>query len=212
MPSSQRQSQWLHLLDLAIVAIDTLEGKYAWSLGGGTALALRIDHRVSFDIDLFFPDATALRLLSPHRNAVVRALSDTWQEPGHYLKIERPEGEIDFLCAALMTTPGTEPWPIGDRSIPLETPREVLAKKLYFRGNRLLARDLFDIAAVRRLAPEEFEAAIAAAPDGARRAADILRRRGKRLKAELPQAVRPTAMGKAILDIDILDLAAALDR
>ena len=61
MPSSQRQSQWLHLLDLAIVAIDTLEGKYAWSLGGGTALALRIDHRVSFDIDLFFPDATALR-------------------------------------------------------------------------------------------------------------------------------------------------------
>ena len=52
MPSSQRQSQWLLLLDLAIAAIDTLPGGYTWSLGGGTALALRIDHRVSFDIEL----------------------------------------------------------------------------------------------------------------------------------------------------------------
>ena len=52
---------------------------------------------------------------------------------------------------------------------------------------------------------------IVAAPEGARRAADILRRRGKRLKAELPQAVRPTAKGKSILETDILDLAAALD-
>jgi hypothetical protein len=197
---------------LALGAIDTLSLPYDWSFGGGTALAIQLDHRTSYDIDIFFPDSRALRELSPQRNPAVRALSDIWQEPGHHLTIERPEGEIDFLSVALRTAPGVRPWRFHDREIPLETPCEIMAKKLCFRGNRLLARDLFDIAAIRHMAPSDFDAAVLAEPTAARRVADTLQRRSERLVAELPQAVRPTTSGERLLDIDVPALVLALNR
>src|SRR4051794_26702968 len=85
---------WRDLLRLALPALEALPAGMSWALGGGTALALTLAHRVSFDIDVFFTDSRALRLLSPNRNPLVRAISDRWQEPGNYIKIERPEGEI----------------------------------------------------------------------------------------------------------------------
>lgn len=87
-----------------------------------------------------------------------------------------------------------------------------MAKKMCFRGNRLLARDLFDIAAIRRLAPRDFDAAILAEPTAARRVADTLQRRSEKLMAELPQAVRPTTSGGRLFDIDIPALVLALNR
>ena len=46
--------------------------------------------------------------------------------------------------------------------------------------------------------------------EGARRAADELRRRAKRFSQELPQAINPTASGAQFLDVDPLEIAAAL--
>ncbi len=62
-------------------------------------MSISLNHRISYDIDIFFQDASALKLLSPLKNAKIKALSDDWQQPGNYLKIERPEGDIDFLIA-----------------------------------------------------------------------------------------------------------------
>jgi hypothetical protein len=52
------------LLDRALPALDHAlgpdpfaRGRPSWSLGGGTAIALRIAHRLSDDIDLFVPTA-----------------------------------------------------------------------------------------------------------------------------------------------------------
>lgn len=212
MSNSHPESRWPQLLELALGAIDSLAQPYDWSLGGGTALAIQLDHRTSYDIDIFFPDSRALRELSPQRNPMVRALSDIWQEPGHYLKIELQDGEIDFLSVALRTAPGVRAWPFTNREIPLETPCEIVAKKMCFRATRFLARDLFDIAAVRTLAPADFDAAVLAEPDAAKRVADTLRRRGTQLVEELPQAVRPTAKGEALPKIDVFDIARSLDR
>src|SRR3546814_19758299 len=75
-------SKWPRLLDAALTALDGLPGNFEWTLGGGTGLAIELNHRVSYDIGVFFTDARALRLLSPNRNPLVRKLSDKCQESG----------------------------------------------------------------------------------------------------------------------------------
>jgi hypothetical protein len=71
-----------------------------WSLGGGTALALHLNHRISFDVDIFLDHPGALKELM--KNPKTKRLSDDREFPGNYLKIIRPEGEIDFILAATM--------------------------------------------------------------------------------------------------------------
>ncbi|MBE9558799.1 MAG: nucleotidyl transferase AbiEii/AbiGii toxin family protein [Proteobacteria bacterium] len=211
MSKSLIQTEWSRLLTLALEALDTLPPATHWTWGGGTALAFRLDHRISFDIDIFLTDAEAMRLLSPQRNPTMRAITDKWQEPGHYLKLQRDEGEIDFIVSALRTEPGYRAWTFDGRDLPLETAAEVLAKKLHWRGSRELARDVFDMAAAWRLDPGSLAEAIAASPEGARRAADEITRRYKRIARELPNAVNPTAVGEEILlKIDLLELASVL--
>lgn len=45
-----------------------------WSFGGGTALALRLNHRVSNDVDIFLNDAQLLLLVTPRLNGDVAAV------------------------------------------------------------------------------------------------------------------------------------------
>ncbi|HEX6014300.1 MAG TPA: nucleotidyl transferase AbiEii/AbiGii toxin family protein [Geminicoccaceae bacterium] len=205
------EEPWQPLLDAALAVLATLGPQVRWSWGGGTALALSLGHRASIDVDIFLPDATALRALSPQRNPTVRALTSRWQEPGHYLKLELEQGEVDFISAPLLTGPGTVAWPYRGRDLPLETVAEVLAKKLHWRGSRVLARDVFDLEAARRLDPAGFVQAIAAVPEGARRVADQIRRGLPRLKRELPLAVRPLPAGEPLLRADLLALASDLE-
>lgn len=212
MNSSQLEGNWPRLLEHALAALDTLPGAAGWSWGGGTALSMRLDHRVSLDIDIFLTDAADLQRLLPTANPVVRAMTDNWQAPGHYLKLLFDEGEVDFIVAPPRTGQASDVWPWRGRSLPLETTAEVLAKKLHWRGSRALARDIFDLEAARRFDGAGFEAALAAEPAGAARVADVIVRRERRIAKELPMAVRPTERGTKILDLDILELAAVLRR
>ena len=63
-----RTSKWKQLLELVLPALDELSNELPWSLGGGTALAISLNHRISYDIDIFFQDASALKFLSPNKN------------------------------------------------------------------------------------------------------------------------------------------------
>jgi len=199
-------------LRLALRALDSLDPAPDWTWGGGTALASHLAHRTSHDIDLFLPDTRALRDLHPARNAVVRGLSENIQVPGHYVKIVRPKGEIDFIAAPLLTAPGFGLWEFEGRAVQRETVAEILAKKLRWRGSRAPARDVFDLLAAERWAPEDFKAAVEAEPEGARRVADGIRAGLSRLKKELPGAIDPTDRGRELFEADLLELAAALDR
>ncbi|MGH6949151.1 MAG: nucleotidyl transferase AbiEii/AbiGii toxin family protein [Kiloniellales bacterium] len=211
MNNSLLETRWPELLRIALSALDTLPPETRWSWGGGTALSIRLEHRISFDIDIFLSDSTSLRLLSPQRNDVVRRIADNWHEPGHYLKLLCDEGELDFIASGILTSPGTTPWDFEGHRVPLETVAEVIAKKLHYRASRALARDVFDFAAALEFAPQELKDAIRAEPEGARRAADWIRRHISRLAREWPQAVRPTKVGEALLDVDLLAVAAELD-
>lgn len=128
MNNSLTQTQWPKLLGLTLQALDSLHDEYQWSWGGGTALSTQLDHRISFDIDIFFTNADALRAISPQNNSIVRKITKKWQQPGHYIKLERKEGEIDFIVSQFFTTPGTAPWHHKGRDLPRETVREILAK------------------------------------------------------------------------------------
>jgi len=77
-------SAWRELLALILPFIDAAPGIGPFSFGGGTALGESLHHRVSYDIDLFFESARALRTLSPQRNPALReAIGSRWQEPDH---------------------------------------------------------------------------------------------------------------------------------
>ncbi len=126
-------------------------GMNSWSFGGGTALMLQINHRESHDIDLFIEDAQYLPYLNPETQDYDLALapSDYETDGTRALKIVFDGvGEIDFICCDPVTeTPFTKA-EIRGRNVRLETPAEILAKKVVFRGSQLQPRDMFDIAAV----------------------------------------------------------------
>lgn len=124
-----------------------------WTLGGGTALALRIAHRLSDDIDIFVP-GRRLKEFTPHANPATKAIADKFQWPGAYLKLKFPNGEIDFLSPVLQTEPGYTVETFRGRPIALETTEEVIIKKIRYRTTTFAARDIFDLAAAARTAPE----------------------------------------------------------
>ena len=148
-------SRWPELFDMAMAIIDQANaqgiGMNSWSFGGGTALMLQINHRESHDIDLFIEDAQYLPYLNPETQDYDLALapSDYETDGTRALKIVfEGVGEIDFICCDPVTeTPFTKA-EIRGRNVRLETPAEILAKKVVFRGSQLQPRDMFDIAAV----------------------------------------------------------------
>ena len=203
---------WRTLLELALPALDEVGADVKWTLGGGTGLALKLNHRISYDIDIILEDAGHLRALSPKRNTASSAISDRWQEPGHYLRMERDEGVIDFIVAARQTD--LTPWRYSfkGRDIPVEEPAEILAKKLKYRGSRIVSRDIFDILALHRFDPETVKVAVAAAPEGARLAVDRIRRIEKRYRETIGEEVNPTASGVELLEVNPMEAAEILSK
>ena len=79
--------------------------------------------------------------------------------PGSFVKLQFEEGEIDFVAAPNLTHAAWEPWEIQGRPVRVETAAEMIAKKMYHRGDRATARDLFDLAMVVEREPDVLAAA-----------------------------------------------------
>jgi hypothetical protein len=64
-----RPSDWARLFRMACSLIRQVNSEQSiidsWSLGGGTAMMLQIDHRESHDVDIFLPDPQFLSYLDP---------------------------------------------------------------------------------------------------------------------------------------------------
>lgn len=143
---------WQGLLQQAYSLIDEIAthgiDNPFWTFGGGTVLMLRYRHRLSKDIDIFVPDPQYLGFVSPRLSDVAEAVSDKYVEGPGYIKLLRPEGEIDFVASPNLTSDPFEVWELLGRQIKVETSAEIVAKKLWHRGDRATARDLFDLALV----------------------------------------------------------------
>lgn len=122
-----------------------------WSFGGGTALMLQIGHRESFDIDIFIDDPQVLPYLNPQTQGFALDMDpDAYSSDGtHALKIVFKDiGEIDFIVASPLTPEPVRETEVRGQKVCLETPAEIVAKKIFYRGALMQPRDMFDIACV----------------------------------------------------------------
>ena len=150
---------WEDLLPHALSIIEDIKSHGTpdpfWTFGGGTVLMFRYQHRLSKDIDIFVPDPQYLGFVTPRLSDVAAAVStDYVEDQSSYVKLIRPEGEIDFVASPNLTEAPFEMWNIGGQHIRVETAAEIVAKKLWHRGDRATARDLFDLSLVIEREPE----------------------------------------------------------
>ena len=156
---------WEKLFPRALALIDEISryGGIAdpfWTLGGGTVLMFRYHHRLSKDIDIFVPDPQYLGYVTPRLSDTAAGLTqDYTEQPGAFVKLQFEEGEVDFVAAPNLLADAWETWDIGGRSVKVETAAEIIAKKMYHRGDRATARDLFDLALVIEREPQQLVAA-----------------------------------------------------
>jgi predicted nucleotidyltransferase component of viral defense system len=119
-------------------------GKDEWTFGGGTALMLYFNHRNSFDIDIFLHDVNLIGCLTPRLNSKTAKYISDYTEASNFLKLNYPEGEIDFILAPFLTSTPWKTLKVQGLQVRVETPVEIIIKKLFYRAELLKARDIFD--------------------------------------------------------------------
>ena len=125
-----------------------------WTFGGGTVLMLRHGHRVSKDIDIFVPDPQYLGYVNPRISDAASDITTQYEEHAGFVKLVLPDGEIDFVVSRNLMSPGYDEWTLMDHVVKVETSAEIVAKKMWHRGDRPTARDLFDLCLVIEREPD----------------------------------------------------------
>lgn len=143
---------WEILFQRAIELIDSVSESGTtledWSFGGGTVLMRRHHHRISKDIDIFILDPQYLGYLTPRLSTKAESLTQNYVEQHAFVKLFFPEGEIDFIVAGPLTPEPTVTENLFGRNVLVETSTEIIAKKIWHRGEEFTARDIFDLAMV----------------------------------------------------------------
>ncbi len=123
-----------------------------WSFGGGTALSYcYYQHRMSYDIDIFLEDFSAITILLDNKDEIARnlgipiSLVKSSSSNLTFILKENDEGlKLDFLYGtALTSTPYCSKTIFGFQNITLQTPMEILARKLKHRET-VTIRDFVD--------------------------------------------------------------------
>ena len=160
--AEDRLKIWETLFKRALVLIDSVQKAGItlsdWSFGGGTVLMRRYRHRFSKDIDIFIPSPQYLNYLSPHLNDVTEEMTGDYTLQAELLKLRLPEGEIDFLVSEPLTESALSAETILGREVMVESSVEIVAKKVWYRGDRFKARDILDLALVAEKEPEALRA------------------------------------------------------
>lgn len=175
-PDLNRPGVWRELWPQALGLMRHLEAMVEqplWTFGGGTVLMLRHGHRLSKDIDLFVPDPQYLGYVNPRLSEVAEAVSADYEENAEFIKFYLPQGEIDIVVGAALIAQPYEVVRHAGREIKVERSAEIIAKKMWHRGDQAKARDLFDLCAVAALEPAAIDEA---RPFFARHGAAFLRR------------------------------------
>ena len=110
-------------------------------LVGGTALALQIGHRISFDFDFFSKNELPSNLLQKIKRIFPSSnLEVLYRETGE---------QLTLLLDGVKTTFFHYPYPVIDKfvkyqSVPVATVREIAAMKAFSIGKRLSYKDYID--------------------------------------------------------------------
>lgn len=201
--ADERLKAWETLFQRTLELIDSVAASGTvlkdWSFGGGTVLMRRYHHRYSKDIDIFVPDPQFLGYLTPRLNTKAESLTTDYVEQAGFLKLFFPEGEIDFVASGPLTRTPTIPETLFGREVAVETSTEIIAKKIWHRGEQFTARDIFDLALV---AEKE--------PDALWEIRPILR--GRRNMVLQRIATQETALRETFAELEILDYRRGFDE
>ena len=182
-----RPGPWRELFPAAMRLMEHLERVTRdpiWSFGGGTVLMLRIHHRQSKDIDLFVQDPQYLGYVNPRLSDVAEDITHDYEEAAEYVKLFLPAGEIDVVVGSALTDHPFEIVEHEGRILRVETNAEILAKKMWHRGHRARARDLFDLCAVNDADPDAITVASPFMKRHGQRFLEVLDERGKVMQRE----------------------------
>ena len=136
------------LLERAIRSLEEANiSENLWAVGGGTVLSSVYGHRLSKDIDIFISEPQLLGGISPRFNPVTEEALD-YEETNSFVSLTFPEGKIDFVNASQISGFRPEKKNFLGSVVYVEDPVEIVSKKLFFRGQYVLPRDLFDLAVV----------------------------------------------------------------
>ena len=158
LPDGRRQ-----MLAAAYPVLSRFPGDRNITLGGGSALAARWNHRHSADIDLFLQDPVHHRRNYQSRDRFRRAFEsiDSFRacrcavDGGEISFKDQSASESRIHSIAVTTMPVSSQVAMGT-AICLETSAEILAKKLHKRliaAHRHLPRDIHDLAWAAKLDP-----------------------------------------------------------
>jgi hypothetical protein len=156
---------WKSLLGYAFAVIDEVmrEHKVPFPIriGGGSMLLRRYGHRRSKDLDLFVTDARLVKWCSPRFNETAADLFPDYGEDAVTTKLIMGVQEIDIIAAnPIVEEDGTEAAVFDGRQVLVERPREILAKKVVYRGRQFQPRDVFDLGCIAEAEPEEIGAIV----------------------------------------------------
>lgn len=142
---------------------------------------------------MFLQDAQALGFLSPRLSDFAASVTTECQEAANGIKLLTAHGDIDFIVAGDVSDQPPEPLVVEGQETLVETPTEILAKKIQYRGIAFAQRDIFDLAVMMRVDPTQADAAIRACTrDALEATAQAIASKLPRLAAELPGFVNPT--------------------
>lgn len=142
---------WRSLLEKAIRAVAVVERSTGLPqqirIGGGTVLSALWGHRYSRDLDLFTRDPQVLSYLRPWLDDEVAAILGTdYTEATNAIKFRLGRASIDIVAAADIL-PDSRPTieTFRGRQVEIDDPAEIIAKKLFHRGDRGTVRDHVDL-------------------------------------------------------------------
>ncbi len=125
------------------------EFKNYYAFGGGTALSLcYFQHRLSFDVDIFIYDAQLMNYINPQ--IFFEDIEDEIEDymcMSHQINMITKDGiYVNILSVKNLNPNKKDVLKLNNNSILVETPEEIIAKKIIFRKNENKVRDLLDIA------------------------------------------------------------------
>jgi hypothetical protein len=110
-------------------------------LGGGTAIALQLGHRISYDFDIFLVKSVPRNLMLKLRSAFPDASIQTQVDSGDELSVT-----VDGVRLTYLYYPFPARYPtVPTGSLPILDLRDCAANKAYTIGRRGAWRDYFDL-------------------------------------------------------------------
>jgi len=143
------QIETLEFLQKNIFSKIPKEFKSYYAFGGGTALSLcYFQHRLSFDIDIFVYDVQLMNYINPQIFFDdIEDEVDDYMCMSHQINMITKSGTyVNILSVKNLNPNKKDVLELNNNSILVETPEEIITKKIIFRKNENKVRDLFDIA------------------------------------------------------------------